>query len=185
MICKKCFIDKDNSDFHKNSSSKTGYQTYCKICSNNIQREFYKKNTSTVLDRKRKYRQTDSYKINNKKYESHYIEVRKVKKKENFNIRFGMVLRDIVRRCLNGGKKQNNTFKILGYDTTKLKQRIETQFKDGMNWGNYGKWHIDHKKPISKFKKGTSLALINSLSNLQPLWAKDNLSKGNKFKETD
>ena len=34
---------------------------------------------------------------------------------------------------------------------------------------------------ISKFKEGTSVSLINALSNLQPLWAKDNLSKGNKF----
>ena len=92
-----------------------------------------------------------------------------------------MVLRDMVRRCLHGKKKETNTFKLLGYDTLKLKQRIEIQFKDGMNWDNYGEWHIDHKKPISKFDKETSISIINALSNLQPLWAKDNLSKGNKF----
>ena len=69
----------------------------------------------------------------------------------------------------------------LGYNNLKLKQRLECQFKDGMSWDNYGKWHIDHKKPISKFNKCTDLKIINSLSNLQPLWAKDNLSKGNKF----
>lgn len=181
MICKKCLIDKDNSNFHKRSSSKTGYQIYCKLCSNNTQKEFYNKNIEKVLDRKRKYRETDSYKINNKNYEVEYIKVRKVKRKENFKIKFGMVLRDMVRRCLNGSKKQTNTFKLLGYDTIKLKQRIEIQFKNGMSWDNYGKWHIDHKKPISKFKEGTSVSLINALSNLQPLWAKDNLSKGNKF----
>ena len=50
-----------------------------------------------------------------------------------------------------------------------------------MSWENYGEWHIDHKKPISKFDKKTNLKIINSLCNLQPLWAKDNLSKGNKF----
>ena len=50
-----------------------------------------------------------------------------------------------------------------------------------MSWDNYGEWHIDHKKPISKFKDGISISTINALSNLQPLWAKDNLSKGNKF----
>jgi len=53
-----------------------------------------------------------------------------------------------------------------------------------MSWDNYGEWDIDHKKPISKFNKNTKLSTVNSLSNLQPLWAKDNLSKGNKFKET-
>jgi outer membrane receptor for monomeric catechols len=87
----------------------------------------------------------------------------------------------MVRRCLNGSKKETNTFKLLGYDTIKLKQRIEIQFKNGMSWDNYGKWHIDHKKPISKFKEGTNINIINALSNLQPLWAKENLSKGNKF----
>jgi hypothetical protein len=50
-----------------------------------------------------------------------------------------------------------------------------------MSWSNYGRWHIDHKKPISKFKDGSNISVINALSNLQPLWAKDNLSKGNKF----
>ena len=55
-------------------------------------------------------------------------------------------------------------------------------FKEGMCWENHGSWHIDHKKPISKFKEGTSPKIVNSLCNLQPLWAEENLSKGNKFK---
>jgi hypothetical protein len=87
----------------------------------------------------------------------------------------------MIQRCLKGEKKETRTFKLLGYDTVKLKQRIECQFSEGMSWSNYGQWHIDHKKPISKFKDGSNISVINALSNLQPLWAKDNLSKGNKF----
>jgi len=90
----------------------------------------------------------------------------------------------MLRRCLNykGLKKQNSTFILLGYDTDKLKKRIECQFKSGMSWKNYGDWHIDHKKPISKFGEKTSVNIINMLCNLQPLWRKENLRKSNKFK---
>lgn len=50
-----------------------------------------------------------------------------------------------------------------------------------MTWENYGKWHIDHKKPISKFDKNVKISTINGLCNLQPLCASDNLTKGCKF----
>ena len=50
-----------------------------------------------------------------------------------------------------------------------------------MSWDNRKEWHIDHKKPISLFKPGTSPKIINILSNLQPLWKIDNLSKSNKI----
>jgi hypothetical protein len=51
-----------------------------------------------------------------------------------------------------------------------------------MSWDNYGfrGWHIDHKKPCALF----DLSLPEQqrecfhFSNLQPLWAADNLAKG-------
>ena len=48
-----------------------------------------------------------------------------------------------------------------------------------MSWDNHGKWHIDHIKPVSKFDKNTLPSIVNALSNLQPLWAIDNIQKGN------
>jgi hypothetical protein len=183
MICKKCSIDKELCSFHKKSNSKTGYQIYCKDCNKNSQKIFYDKNKEIVLERKRIYRSTDLYKEKNKIYESKYKERRKIKRSQNIKIRLGMSLRDILNRCFNykGIKKNIKTYDLLGYDTLKLKQRLEFQFKEGMSWDNYGEWHIDHKKPISKFDKNADLKIINSLSNLQPLWARDNLSKGNRF----
>lgn len=74
-----------------------------------------------------------------------------------------------------------NTVMEFGYTPRQLILRIECQFKEGMSWSNRKDWHIDHKKPISLFKEGTSPKTINMLSNLQPIWKKDNLSKGNKF----
>jgi len=51
-----------------------------------------------------------------------------------------------------------------------------------MSWDNYGEWHIDHIKPVSLFDELENVNVVNSLDNLQPLWASENLSKGNKYK---
>lgn len=52
-----------------------------------------------------------------------------------------------------------------------------------MNWSNLGNkennWNIDHKIPISWFKKETPFWIVNHLLNLQPIWRKNNIEKGN------
>lgn len=183
MICSKCKQNKDESLFFKKTNSKTGYQPYCKICSNEKVKIHYKNNTDKILKKKKKYRHTDEYREKARKYEKGIYKERRNELRNNINFRLHMSLRDILRRCLKhkGKNKDANLFKIIGYNTQKLKERLECQFKDGMSWENYGKWHIDHKKPISKFDKNVDISIINSLSNLQPLWAKENLSKGNRF----
>ena len=78
-------------------------------------------------------------------------------------------------------KKKDRTIVELGYSANDLKTHIESLFIEGMSWENWGEWHIDHIKPVSKFEKNDLPSVVNSLSNLQPLWAKDNLSKSSKF----
>ncbi len=73
----------------------------------------------------------------------------------------------------------------LGCTIGELVKYLESKFEDDMGWHNYGRWHIDHIKPISKFN------LVNTeqkkkachYTNLQPLWAEDNLSKGARYYE--
>lgn len=79
-------------------------------------------------------------------------------------------------------KKINKSEIMLGYSKKQLLIHIESLFLEGMSWENRSLWHIDHKKSIKDFlKEGiTDPKIINALSNLQPLWAKDNLSKGAK-----
>ena len=50
-----------------------------------------------------------------------------------------------------------------------------------MSWENYGRWHIDHIIPVSYFNKNEKVCVVNSLSNLQPLWELDNLRKHKKI----
>lgn len=77
-------------------------------------------------------------------------------------------------------KKTRRTVDYLGYSPEELKIHLEKQFKEGMSWENYGEWHIDHIKPIAAFAKEGNLdpKMVNALSNLQPLWAIENLIKG-------
>lgn len=90
-------------------------------------------------------------------------------------------MRDSLRRVLKI-EKNGRTEKILGYTRLELKSHIERQFTKGMTWENHGEWHIDHITPISAFlAQGIEdPKVINCLTNLKPVWAKDNLKKHNK-----
>ena len=76
--------------------------------------------------------------------------------------------------------------KAVSYTLLQLKTHLEKQFVDGMSWDNYGEWHIDHIKPISSFnfenKEDPDFKRYWALSNLQPLWAKNNWHKYKKSK---
>lgn len=95
-------------------------------------------------------------------------------------------LTSFMRACVRRTIKHKNGLKSkvqLGYSHIELKNHLESLFKDGMSWDNYGEWHIDHIKPIKAFlDEGVDdPAIVNSLNNLAPLWAKENLSKGSSY----
>jgi len=87
-----------------------------------------------------------------------------------------------LRRNLSGNKCFRRWETFVGYTINELKQHLESKFKTGMSWENIGKWHIDHIVPISFFKydkpEDQEFKYCWSLHNLQPLWARENLSKG-------
>jgi len=62
-----------------------------------------------------------------------------------------------------------------------LYKHIEAQFVEGMTWGNYGEWHVDHIIPASHFcyssPNDEDFRACWSLANLRPVWASENLSK--------
>ncbi|MEN6623988.1 MAG: HNH endonuclease [Smithella sp.] len=87
-----------------------------------------------------------------------------------------------MRHSILTGSKGGRKWEILvGYSVDQLMNHLEKKFKYGMSWNNYGKWHIDHIIPIAafNFEKPEDLDFKKcwSLKNLQPLWAKENLSK--------
>jgi hypothetical protein len=77
--------------------------------------------------------------------------------------------------------KRGSIFKYLGCDIHTLRTHLEIQFKDNMSWDNYGEWHVDHIIPLSSAKNEEELIKLCHYTNLQPLWAIDNLKKSDKI----
>ena len=94
----------------------------------------------------------------------------------------------LIRRTLRFNYKKDGKMKdILGFTVDELREHFEKQFSTGMGWDAFmrGEIHIDHKTPINFFKPQSvddpAFKECWALSNLQPLWARDNLSKGAKL----
>ena len=129
--------------------------------------------------------------ISDKRYsKTHKKQINKhLKKKYHTNIqhklrvtirnRIGKILRD------NNIIKHSSSTKSIGCSYKILIKHLESQFTDGMTWDNHGVygWHIDHIKPLDKFDLGDKKQFKEAChyTNLQPLWAEDNYSKGNKL----
>lgn len=81
------------------------------------------------------------------------------------------------------GAKTGSTFDLLACALDELRAHLESQFTDGMIWANYGDWHIDHIRPCASFDLNDSEQLRECFhyTNLQPLWAEDNLRKSDKW----
>ena len=79
--------------------------------------------------------------------------------------------------------KAGHTFDLIGCSVLDLMRHLENQFQDGMNWENISEWHIDHIRPCASFDltDPEQQKQCFHYSNLQPLWATDNLAKSDKW----
>jgi hypothetical protein len=116
------------------------------------------------------------------------IEYVKNRKSEDKVFHMALAMRSSVSRMLKQQRQTATLKDIVSYSPEELKNHLESQFRDGMSWENYGRlgWHIDHKKPLTAFhffnKEGNinmdELRACMSLDNLQPLWYDENIRKG-------
>lgn len=81
------------------------------------------------------------------------------------------------------GAKSARTIELLGCPVWRLKFYLAVLFDPGMTWENHGEWHIDHIRPCKSFDLSDPSQQRECFhySNLQPLWAPDNLIKGDKY----
>jgi hypothetical protein len=186
---------KNVCEFYKNSYSKDNLRTNCKVCQNKNSTEWRKNNPEKYNDTQKKfisnnpgisYTYTKKWKDKNKnkvkEYHSNYS-----KEKYNSDILFKLKtnyrnrLKDIFRDY--GYNKNNRSVDYLGCDIEFLKTYLESKFTDGMSWTNKGfyGWHIDHIIPLSSAKTEEDVIKLCHYTNLQPLWGKDNMSKGSKL----
>ena len=132
------------------------------------------------------HRKTIQYKEIKKKYQKRYQQHNKKrlyedwkKRKEVVGFRIACNLRNRVSMAIKGNIKRGKTLELLGCDIKTLKQHLASKFTKGMSFDNYGTWHIDHIIPCISFDLTdlTQQRKCFNYTNLQPLWAKDNLEK--------
>ena len=202
--CSKCKETKELEEFHKNKSAHKGVQTFCKSCKKTYNKEYLEKNkkklqeyfksTATKAQRKLYYtenkekilKQTKTYYNENKtKLNKKAAEYRFRRYHSDLQFKLTCVLRDRVSSVLKGTSKGGSAVKDLGCSMEELKKHLESQFKPGMTWENYGLkgWHIDHIIPLKHFDLTDREQFLKAChyTNLQPLWAKENISKGSKI----
>ena len=106
---------------------------------------------------------------------------------EDFEYKLTLLSRSRVKAALKGrGAKSRKTVQLIGCSIDHLRQHLEAQFTEGMTWDNHGEWHIDHIKPCAAFDLTCERQQREcfNYTNLQPLWASDNLTKGASYNET-
>ncbi len=108
---------------------------------------------------------------------------RRDRRRTNINYRLRLRLQARLREAFKGGTKSATTLKLLGCSVEELRRHLESRFTGGMSWENYGEWHIDHRRPCAAFDltDPEQQRQCFNWSNLQPLWAKDNLRKSSKM----
>jgi hypothetical protein len=92
------------------------------------------------------------------------------------------IFRSRMNHAIKGKTKSNKTMKLIGCNSIYLKEYLETQFREGMNWENYGEWQVDHIVPISFFNLMIPKQQQKAFhyTNCQPLWRVENAFKSAK-----
>lgn len=188
--CSKCNTNKPFCDFYKRGN---GYKSHCKKCVGDYYKQYYTENKETHNETmKIHYKNNiESYKSNSKNYRTFNSEKIKsinneyVKKRRKYDIIFKIKLnlRSRIYSYLKTKKliKNNTTIQIIGCTPIFFKNYLQEKFYNEMTWENYGEWHIDHIIPLSLAKTEEEIYQLCHYTNLQPLWAEDNLKKSNKI----
>ena len=153
--------NKDKILAQKRESNKKNADTY---------KEWVKANEKELIEKRK------SYYEKNKKRIFHYIYDRK-SKDPLYKLKFTLRSRIYTALQQRSWRKNGRTEQLLGADYKTVKKHIESLFKDGMTWDNHGEWHIDHIVPLASAKTEDEVIKLFHYTNLQPLWAEENLRK--------
>ena len=170
--------EKNNPEKSKEKQKRYRIKNHDKIIIRH--RKWYAENTEKALAATEKWRKENPEKIRtqrriwkNKKYHS------------DIQYKLMEILRSRLRLALRKNQKRGSTIDLLGCTIQEFKKYIENKFQKGMTWDNwsYKGWHIDHKIPLYHFdlSREDQLKKACHYTNLQPMWAVENLKKNNKI----
>jgi hypothetical protein len=159
--CSKCKEEKSLDSFGKLKRGKDGKCSYCKQCAKGDYDRYVEANKEKIQERSKEY------------VAKRWSERRKDKSQHYIN----ELIKNGIRRYIVD-KRGKSYRDILGDTFDNVRLHIERQFKEGMSWSNFGEWHIDHIVPLASGNNNDEWIKLNHYTNLQPLWAKENLQKG-------
>ena len=144
------------------------------------------KNYSKINNLKNREKLNNKLKIWRNKNKEKLLEQTRKKRKEKYDTDINFKLKHLLRARINkiiNFNRNKSSQEIIGCDIEYFKTYISSQFKEGMNWENYGYygWHIDHIIPLSSAINDDEIYKLCHYTNLQPLWAEDNIKKSNKI----
>ena len=196
--CTKCHQEKSLNEFSKCKTCrpKNGYKSRCKECISKDEFIYRMKFSKRINLKQRKnrledperFRNYDKVKLQRHKHEINERTKLKYRTDSRFRLRrnIGSLIGIKLKNRLSS-KKGKSSFTFLPYTIDQLIKHLEKKFQSGMTWKNYGMfgWHIDHVIPDCHFNykniQDKEFQKSWALKNLQPLWAIDNLKKGNKL----
>ena len=208
--CSECNTEKPLDEFHKHKNHRDGKQSHCKACMRKKRNAYLSVNRGKLYKENKIYREANKekiarqqqtyYKANKerinarnrnyyKKHKKNLIEASRVYSKQKRSsdpvYKLTLNLRTRLRDALQGKNKSATTKKLLGCTFEHAHAHLESKFTIGMNWDNYGLhgWHVDHIIPCASFDltDPDQQRQCFHYTNLQPLWAKDNLRKSDKL----
>ena len=135
-------------------------------------KEYREKHREQLNEQQKKYDKNHRKEINKRNSQRRKVDI-------HFRIRQNLATR--LRLAVT--KKWGKTIELVGCSIPELMKHLEQQFAEGMSWENYGEWHIDHIKPCASFNllNENEQNICFHYTNLQPLWAIDNLHKADSW----
>jgi hypothetical protein len=164
----------ENTEFRKKQLQKVSeYNKINREEKTKYLRKYREENRDQLRTYWREYKRTEKGKESRRDY---------VRNKRHTDINYKILtnLRNRLKHAINGNLHKEKTLKLLGCTIEQFRIYLEPKFTTGMSWSNYGEWHIDHIKPCSSYDISDPVqqAACFHYTNLQPLWAIDNLKKG-------
>lgn len=191
--CTNCKQHKEINEFYKNKVQKDGLQYHCISCLKSRDRKErdskYSKSEKGKKARAKAWKKYSSkHEVIERRKELRKNQIKRENRQKDLKIAFDPLhkLKCTVRGRLSsflrsrGLKKKYKMSEYLGCTPQELKLHLQKQFKEGMTWDNHGEWHIDHIVPLSSTNVEEELYKLCHYTNLQPLWASENISKGNR-----
>ena len=203
-VCTRCLAHKPHTMFFREPQRKDGLSPRCKSCRAEIRRAaaWPSERPEALAKRAAEYRAANpeaaraqgranyyrSRKENSARALAYYHankplvrEYQREAYRRDPARRLRIAMSTGIRKSLRDGKRGRSWEALAGYSAAELMVHLERQFTRGMSWANSGEWHIDHIIPLASFDitsaDGPEFRAAWALTNLRPLWARENISK--------